>query len=147
MKVSSTAAQESPQMTTQQQITLPSGLIGFPNFTRAELIYQADQLPFMWLNSANSEELSFLVTEPAGLVKDYDIEISDADIAALDLKIPTEAMVLNIATVRRAATTQITVNLMGPIVINKRTLVGRQVIIGNAQKFSAKHLLVETSEG
>lgn len=156
MKYSSLAVQESPELSTQQKVRFPSGIVGFPEFTDAEIVYQEDQKPFMWLRglsksgSSEKSEVSFIVVEPAGLLKDYEIEITDSDVAALDLKNAGEALVLNIATLHntmagKAKSSKLTLNLIGPIIVNRRTLVGRQVIIGNFQKYSVCHTLFETS--
>jgi flagellar assembly factor FliW len=61
------------------------------------------------------------------------------DVAFLELDDPSEAFILNIVTVRGKA--EITVNLKGPIVINGRTLIGKQVIPVNAAEFAIRHPL------
>ncbi len=147
MKLSATAVQESPELSTQQRIHFPSGIVGFANFAEAELVYQPDQLPFMWLKGTGKDGLSFIVVEPNGLVPNYEIEVTDADIQALKLDSVDDALILNIATLQKGATQSITLNLIGPIIINRRTLEARQIIIGNSQKYSARHLLFETKEG
>jgi flagellar assembly factor FliW len=47
--------------------------------------------------------------------------------------------VLNIVTLRNGD--RPTVNLRGPVVINRRTLVGKQVIPNNAAQYSLRHPL------
>jgi flagellar assembly factor FliW len=37
----------------------------------------------------------------------------------------------------------VTVNLVGPIVVNRHTLIGQQVIIENSSEFSIEHVLVD----
>jgi len=146
MRLSTTAVQEAAEVTVAQQMSFPSGLIGFPGFTRAEVVYQKEQLPFMWLKGAGAEPLSFIVVEPAGFLKDYEIEITDPDVEALGLEEPADALVLAIATLHKSAKkNSITLNLIGPIVANRRTLQARQIIIGNCQKYSARHPLFETT--
>lgn len=147
MKLSATAVQETPELTTQQRIQFPSGIVGFANFSEAELVYQPDQLPFMWLKSTAADGLSFIVVEPNGLVPNYEIEITDSDIQALKLNSVDDALILNIATLQKGPPQSITLNLIGPIIINRRTLEARQIIIGNSQKYTARHLLFQTKEG
>ena len=36
-----------------------------------------------------------------------------------------------------------TVNLIGPILVNRRTRIGRQLVIANHSRYSARHLLVQ----
>ncbi len=146
MKLTAPAPQDvADKATAQQQIQLPSGLIGFPNFKSAEIAYRKEEHPFMWLREVGGEKISFIVVEPAGLVKGYEVEVTDADVEALGLQSSADALVLNIATLHtQKGKNSISLNLIGPVVINRRTLVGRQIIIGNCQKYSARHPLFET---
>lgn len=148
MKYSSLAVQELPELAISQKVKFPAGIVGFPDFTEAEIVYKEDQLPFMWLQGMDSNKTSFIVVEPAGLVKNYEIEISDADVAALGLKNSSEAFVLNIAALHKGSQgkpDRMTLNLIGPIIVNRRTLIGRQIVINNSQKYSVNHLLFEAS--
>ena len=151
MKLSCLAVQEAPEAVTtpaQQKIRLPAGLIGFADFTEAEIVYKSEELPFMWLKGTGANKFSFIVVEPAGLIRDYEMEISDTDTEVLGIKSPAEAMILNIATLHKGQNSQksrITLNLVGPVIINRQTLKARQVILNNAQKYSANHLLFESS--
>lgn len=126
--------------------TLPQGLIGFRDYTRAELLYQPDHLPFLWMKLHGPRDaIHFIVIEPAGLIPGYELELFDEDAASLDLSDPAEAMVLNIVTLRQQNPTDATVNLVGPIVVNRRTRTARQLVISNYSKFSAHHPLVENT--
>lgn len=128
--------------------TLPGGLIGFEKYKQAELLYQSDHLPFLWLKlTAPSDSLHFIVIEPGGLVADYEPELFEDHALTLDLNNPAEAMILNIVTLQRQHPLEATVNLVGPIVINRRTRIGRQVVISNYSRYSAHHSLVEHTQG
>ena len=128
--------------------TLPSGLIGFEQYKQAELLYQADHLPFLWLKLISPKDsLHFVVIEPGGLISDYEPELFEDHALTLDLNNPAEAMILNIVTLKRQTPLEATVNLVGPIVINRRTRVGRQLVISNYSRYSAHHSLVENAQG
>lgn len=128
--------------------TLPSGLIGFEQYKQAELLYQADHLPFLWLKLIGPvDSLHFVVIEPGGLISDYEPELFEDHAQTLDLNNPAEAMILNIVTLQRQSPLQATVNLVGPIVINRRTRVGRQLVISNYSRYSSHHSLVENPQG
>jgi len=127
--------------------SLPSGLIGFEAYQEAELLYQPDHLPFLWLKLIGPRDaVHFVVIEPGGLIPGYEPELFDEHALALDLADPTEAMILNIVTLQRSTPLEATVNLVGPIVINRRTRVGRQLVISNYSRYSAHHSLVERSQ-
>jgi flagellar assembly factor FliW len=123
---------------------LSGGLIGLSDYTHAELLYNPKQLPFLWLKLRGPEGcVNFVVLEPGGYIPDYEIELFDADAAALDLSDSTEAMVLNIVTLNPKNPLAGTVNLIGPIVVNRRTRVGRQLVIENHSRYSARQPLVQ----
>jgi len=85
----------------------------------------------------------FIVIEPGGLVAGYSPELFDADAEGLDLKDAAEAMVLNIVTLRQQNPLDATINLVGPIVMNRRTRIARQLVIANYSQYSAHWPLVE----
>ena len=123
--------------------SLPQGLIGFADYSRAELLYLPDHLPFLWLKlSGPVGSVNFVVIEPGGIIPGYELEIFDNDAEALDITDPAETMILNIVTVQRQNPLHATVNLVGPIIVNRRTRIGRQVVIANYSRYSARHVLV-----
>lgn len=126
------------------EFTLQSGIIGFPEAKRIELILNPEELPFMWLRSAVDPALNFIVVEPTGTIPGYTLELSDEDAANLDISDPDDAMILNIVTMKDDDPSAATVNLIGPIVVNRETLVGRQVIISNFAEYSARHPLLQS---
>lgn len=126
--------------------TLPQGLIGFANYTRAEMLYLPDHLPFLWMKlHSPTDSVHFIVIEPAGLVQGYEPELFDEDAAALELADPAEAMVLNIVSLQNQRPIEATVNLVGPIIVNRRTRIGRQLVVSNYFRYSAHHPLVENA--
>jgi len=125
---------------------LPQGLIGFKDYTRAEILYVPDHLPFLWLKLHRAtDSVHFIVIEPAGLVPGYVPELFDADAEALGLRDPSDAMLLNIVTLKNQNPLDAVVNLVGPIVMNRRTRVARQLVISNYSQYSAHWPLVDSS--
>jgi flagellar assembly factor FliW len=124
--------------------TLPQGLIGFPAYTRAELVSLPNQLPFTWMKlHGPTDSIFFVVIEPAGIVPDYNPELFDRDAAALDLQSSSEALVLNIVSLSSQNPVDATVNLVGPIIVNRRTRLARQLVIANYSNYSACYQLLE----
>jgi flagellar assembly factor FliW len=126
------------------EFTLPNGIIGFTDYTRAELLYLPDHLPFLWLKlHSATDSVHFIVIEPAGLISGYEPELFDEDAAGLELTGAAEAMLLNIVSMQNQRPLEATVNLVGPIVVNRRTRLGRQLVVANYSRYSAHHPLVE----
>jgi len=131
------------------ELILPQGLIGFGAYKRAELLYLPDHLPFLWMKLSNPDTadiLHFIVIEPGGLVPGYEPEIFDNDAEHLDIRTPAEAMIINIVTLQRQTPVEATANLIGPIVVNRRTRIGRQLVISNYSRYSSHHALVENPQ-
>jgi len=146
MKVLSdlTSTSSAPASPVANLFDLPQGLIGFKDYTRGELLYMPDHLPFLWLKLyRGTESVHFIVIEPAGLVPGYSPELFDADAEALGLRDSSEAMLLNIVTLRQQNPLDATINLVGPIVMNRRTRSARQLVISNYSRYSAHWPLVE----
>lgn len=142
MKVSTETAPlpEAPPKT----IRLLGGLIGFPDHTGFEMLYYPDQLPFRWIRLVGSDPVDFVVIEPAGVVPDYELELFDEDAESIGIAHAADALVLNIVAVSRTQPPTATVNLVGPIIVNRRTGVAKQVVLSNHTRYSARHPLVTT---
>ncbi len=123
-------------------IRLPGGLIGFPDHKSFELLYQPDQLPFRWMKLLGPDVVHFVVIEPGGIISGYEPELFDEDAAYLGITDPTDALVLNIVTVSHSEPVTATTNLIGPIIINRRTGLAKQVVLANHSRYDARHPLV-----
>ena len=55
--------------------------------------------------------------------------------------------IYNIVTIHSLQPQHVTVNLVGPIVVNRHTLIGKQVILANFDQYSAQHVLIDERPG
>ncbi len=122
-------------------VSFPQGIFGFPDITTCELIYNPEELPFMWLQEQEKGGLAFIVLEPIGFIPDYTVEIPDAEVKLLGIESPEDVLILNIVTINKDVPPKITANLVGPIIVNRKTRIGKQVIINNYERYSAKYEL------
>jgi len=129
---------ESVRVTNENIIHMPGGLLGFEQIKRFILLSNPEDAPFSWFQVLDDASLAFLVLPPFDAIPGYQPEISDEDAAYLGIKKPSDALIYNIVTLR---TNSATVNLKGPIVINRFSLRGKQVVIQNAPKYSVRHPL------
>lgn len=142
MKVAVETIAEQEHWLKPMEFSLPAGLIGIPEARRLELIYNPDELPLMWLRSVDNHALGFIVVEPQGLVPGYTIEMSDDDADRLGIERADDTFLLNVVNFNPDEPEHATVNLIGPIVVNRRTLVGRQIVITNFSEYSSRHPLL-----
>jgi flagellar assembly factor FliW len=126
---------------TRNEVSFPQGLFGFPDIRSMELVFDKEELPFMWLREQVQDGLAFVVLEPGGIVQNYAVEISDADIQILGISGSEDTMILNIVTISSDHPGKISLNLVGPIIVNRTTLVAKQCIINNHEEFSARHMI------
>lgn len=124
------------------EFTLSGGIIGFPEARTMELIYNPEETPFMWLRCAEDHALNFIVIEPQACFPDYAPEISDEDAERLEIVGTDDALVLCIVNFKPDEPEQATANLIGPILINRRTLEARQVVVSNFGDYSARQPLL-----
>jgi flagellar assembly factor FliW len=139
MKGTDTLETKAPETLADNQLHLPAGILGFEQFKDYMLLANPAEAPFAWLRVTENASLAFVVVNPFLVMPDYTPDIPDADVELLGLKESNDALLFNIVTVwgpNRAS-----VNLKGPIVINRHTHVGKQVIIANASNYSVQHPL------
>lgn len=110
-----------------RKFTFPSGIPGFPDAHRFELVPLAGLEPFAKLRCLDVDELEFVVVPPGKLFPDYVIQVPEEDAARLSLSEPEEALVLAIVTVP-APPGAPSVNLLGPVVANLSSGLAAQVV-------------------
>jgi flagellar assembly factor FliW len=128
-----------PPRQTESTVRMPMGLLGFEAIKEYSLLADPAEEPFLWLQVPHDANLAFVVIAPQPLLPDYQPDISPEDLAFLGLASTADAAILSIVTVQ--GPNQATLNLKGPIVLNRRTLVAKQVIPTNASQFSVQHPL------
>lgn len=133
-----------PASSAGAHIRLPEGLVGLPDATDFELVATQESLPLMWLRNVSGDRLSFPVVEPGPLVKNYEMELHDADAEALGLTAGGKhPLVLTILTMRSVSPQKATINLIAPIVINRDTLIGKQVLLANYERYSVEYPVID----
>ncbi|MEW6302735.1 MAG: flagellar assembly protein FliW [Verrucomicrobiota bacterium] len=123
----------------QVMVRLPLGLLGFESIKDYVLLTEPGEEPFRWLQVLDDPSLAFLVVPPFDVLPEYAPRLSPEDVAFLELGDPSEAWLFNIVTVRGPG--RATVNLKGPVVFNRFTFRGKQVVIANAADYSLQHPL------
>ena len=143
MKTAETSNTASGSSAPGNRVTLPLGLLGFEPTKHYALLANPAEQPFAWLKAEGQASLSFVVINPFMVLPDYRPEISDADADFLAIKTPKDAVMLGIVTIH--GPNQATMNLKGPIVINRHSHIGKQVIIANSADYSVQHPLPVTA--
>lgn len=125
--VASIGAGQTVEVDESQFFDFGDGLGGFEELRRYALIPEPDS-PLEWLQSVDDPAVAFPLLEPFLFYPQYSFELSDADVRALRLEGPEEAVVRCVLTVgERPEDT--TANLIAPLVLNRRVRLGRQLVL------------------
>ncbi len=121
-------------------IKIPAGLLGFEEYTDFAL-HDSAYAPFVWLQSLQEKGLAFLMVDPFLVCDGYETDIDDKELQKIEVTDPSEVLVMTLVTVPGNGE-PVTANLLGPLVINKNTKTGMQVIL-NGDKWPTKFDIVQ----
>jgi flagellar assembly factor FliW len=120
-------------------IHVPSGLLGFPESKRYTLFEHKKGSPFLWLQSVDKGSLAFVLVDPLLVEPDYRLEISPEDMKELEMTdAPDGIQALVIVNITAGEKMELTANLLGPLVINVKKKVGKQLVLRDNQ-YSLRH--------
>lgn len=119
-------------------VVLPYGMLGFERVKNYTLLKNTEEEPFLWLEMLDNCNYAFLLLPPDAVVPDYRPQLTPEDMDFLELEDLSDAFILTTVTVKDEG---VTMNLKGPIVINRRTWIGKQVVPVNANDYSAQYPL------
>lgn len=107
-------------------ISFPHGLLGFEGLTHYKLFHEETKPSLFWLQSVDDPELSFPVALPASFNVDYQLTLSDDDLALLKIGDSTDITILVTVSKAGSADASPQANFMGPIIINTQERIGMQ---------------------
>ena len=120
-------------------IHIPSGLIGFSDKSKYTLLEHKKGSPFLWLQSVEDGALAFVLIDPLLLKPDYELQIGPEDMKSLDLtEAPDGIQTLVIVNITPGEKLELTANLLGPIVINVRKKLAKQIVLPDG-RYSLRH--------
>jgi flagellar assembly factor FliW len=122
-------------------ITFPRGILGFAKNKRYILFPHSEGSPFFWLQSVEDGELAFVVMNPQLVKADYTIDVDENVLTELEAVKEDTLEVVCIVTIPRNDPRRMTINLLGPIIINAQSRCAVQVIC-DKQSYSHRHPLI-----
>lgn len=125
--------------------TFISPIIGFEDAINYVLIENDDNNIFRWLQSTQYPELAFPVSKASYFQIDYNFEIDDKTVDMLELSSIDDVLSLNIVNIPKGQPQKSTINLLAPIIINKRTKAAAQLIL-NGSEYLVKQPIFPQSE-
>ena len=122
-------------------IHFPEGLLGLPDHHDYCLLPHQPGSPFFWLQSVTVPYLSFVVIDPLLGEPNYFDHLPDADRQLFEGVEDGNVIVLALVTVKPEKDPPLTMNLVGPVVVDQRTRTARQVVL-TSTRYSCRHPLV-----
>ncbi|MBF0132702.1 MAG: flagellar assembly protein FliW [Magnetococcales bacterium] len=120
-------------------IQVENGLLGFPMSKRYIMFPYSDDSSFFWLQSVDEPEISFIVVNPFDFFTDLEFEVSDEDSADIGLEKSEDVEIFSLVTIPEGKPEDMRTNLAGPVVVNTRTRLGKQVLLSD---YSARQPLI-----
>lgn len=112
-------------------LTFPSGMFGFPECRRFALV-GAGRDGLFWLQSLEHATLAFLLADPFHFYPAYSVELGAGDRAELAVTDAGDVAILCVVTLPRRRDEPPTANLQGPVALNFRTGLGRQLALAES---------------
>jgi len=128
----------------KQRVNIPQGLFGFDDFSEYVLL-DAEHQPFFWLQSVLDQEIAFVLINPFLFRADYEVNISNEELAEIGISSPDKALIFVIVTIPQDGGAM-TANLQGPIVINKENMTGMQAILSDPKWKTRHDIIAELGE-
>ena len=110
-------------------LVFPSGILGFPEWTKYVLLDHDTDAPFKWLQCMEAPQLAFVVLDPAFFKMDYQIQIPLDALIEIQKQDSDELSVVTILTIPSHDPSAVTANLRGPLVMNHRTRLCKQLVL------------------
>lgn len=105
----------------------PEGLPAFEEAKEFVFLCKPETRPFFFMQSVSTPDLSFVCIDPFLICEEYAPRISETDVKYLHLESMNDALVVSIVTVSPKLD-ETTANLQGPVIINIRACICKQVI-------------------
>jgi flagellar assembly factor FliW len=110
-------------------LIFPSGLLGFPEWTRYVMLDHDTDAPFKWLHCAEEGSLAFVIIDPALFNQNYQVAISPEARYEVEGNETDELSLAVILTIPSDDPCAVTANLRGPLLMNPRTRLCKQLVL------------------
>lgn len=120
----------------------PEALYGFDEEKKFVLLPLDPNIdsPMEWLQSLRTNELAFVVTDPFLFVPQYKVVLNDDEKDQLKVE-ATESVIIRVIVTIPRVHTEMTANLVAPLVINQKNGLAKQIVLTSAE-YDTKHGLM-----
>ena len=127
-------------------VRFAAGLPAFEDEHEFIIVPYDEESPYVFLQSATTPDLAFLMTIPFIFFPDYEFRLEDDVLKSLALESQEDLLLYTLLTIPGSDIREMTANLLAPIVINSRTNEGRQVVLDKSSYCTKHKLLAKKAE-
>lgn len=103
-----------------------------------------EEVPFKWLQSLDDTGLAFIIINPFLFKPDYVFDIPEQALKKLKIKEEADVVVYSIVNIPDDIT-KMTANLLGPVIINTKEMLGKQIVLDD-NRYTTKHFILEKAK-
>jgi flagellar assembly factor FliW len=123
-------------------IRFSDGLPGFPTNREFILAQQPEEKPFAWMQSVSDPDLRFAVVDAYSWVKDFTLEVDDAELKSMGSLNPLDYAVYFILSIQKKDNrTLLQAKPKVPVLVNIRNREARQVVVHLSQSLEKAEAL------
>lgn len=128
-------------------ITMPVGLLGFPDRRQFVIIQHKENSPFFWYQSVDDPTLAFVIANPFLFKADYEIDIDDVleEMSWNEERVDKNLELYVVINIPEGSPHKMTANFIGPILVNSQTRQAVQMVVPDSL-YSHKFPLVEQNQ-
>jgi flagellar assembly factor FliW len=122
-------------------IKMTKPVLGFEMLRQYVIVETEDFEPFKWFQSIDEPDVAFVLVNPLLFFPDYAIEVNPKEIEELGVEDVGEVVTYAVVTIPQDYA-KMTANLQGPVLINTRTRLAKQLVLVNS-RYGIRHRLFE----
>jgi flagellar assembly factor FliW len=121
------------------------GFLGFEHLKQFIVVSIEGQEPFKWFQSVEDQKIAFLMIDPLFFKPDYVVDITPAEIIALQASSLEDITLLVLVSIPPEQPEKMTANLQGPLAINMKDNRAAQLVLSESN-YSPNHSIFNEIE-
>ena len=115
-------------------ITMPFGMLGFPDVKRYVILQHKENSPFFWYQSVDDPALAFVIMSPFLFKPDYDVDVENVlkEMSWNEEEKQDNLELYVVVNIPKGAPEKMTANFIGPILINNKIRQAVQMVISDS---------------
>ena len=120
---------------------LPKGILGFSQLSKYVIVEKSEYDPFKWLQSVEDPDVALVIVDPTLFFPNYKLEVNEKELEELNFQQMKELISYVIVTVP-SDPSQMSADLLGPVVINSKKKIAKQVVMSSGL-YTTKHYILD----